>query len=173
MIRTIAIIVSFICVSAISMAVYHFCFAPKPAFIDIPKVFNGFTMKNEMQKKYQRTESIRNKIVDSLSMDLQLLSNRVKSDPKNQALINEFDMKRQYFFSMKNKTEEDNAVLSEQYDKQILEQMSTYILEYGKKNGFDFIYGSSGNGTLMYASDKYNISEEIITFINSKYNGLE
>lgn len=173
MIKKTGTILAFIAVAVLSITVYHFCFKQKQAFIDIPKVFNGFDMKNEMQKKLKQTEALRMKIIDSLSLELQVISNRLKAEPKNNALMAAFDAKRQYFFQTKNQMEEDNAGLTEQYDKQILEQMSTYIMEYGKKNNYDFIYGSSGNGALMFADEKYNISDDIILFINSKYKGLE
>jgi outer membrane protein len=51
--------------------------------------------------------------------------------------------------------------------------MSTYILAYGKKHNYDFIFGSSGNGTLMFANETYNISDDIIKYINDKYKGVE
>lgn len=173
MIRKIISVLLFVCLAIIPVIAYHFYLTPKEAFVDIPKVFNGFAMKNEMQAKYKKTETQRMKIVDSLSMDLQMMSNKLRSDSKNKELQNSFDAKRQYFFNLKNRMQEDNAALSDKYDKQILEQMSTYIMEYGKKNNFDFIYGSSGNGTLMYANNKYDISEQVIQYINDKYKGLE
>lgn len=173
MIKKAVTILAFVAISAISIAIYHLCFEQKHAFIDIPKVFNGFDMKNEMQKKLKQTETLRMKIIDSLSLELQVISNRLKAEPKNNELMAAFDAKRQFYFKTQERIEQDNAALTDQYDKQILEQMSTYIMEYGKKNGYDFIYGSSGNGALMFANEQYNISDDIILFINSKYKGLE
>lgn len=171
--KRIGLFILCMCLAAGSVIIYHFCFVPRLAYIDIPKVFNGFNMKSEMQKKFDRTENMRKSIIDSLSMELQVLSNRVKAHPKDPDVVNEFDRKRQYFFTMKNRAEEDNAALSAQYDKQILEQMSAYIMEYGKGKNYDFIYGSSGNGVLMFANEQYNISDDIILFINDKYNGIK
>ena len=51
--------------------------------------------------------------------------------------------------------------------------MSQYILDYGKNNNYDLILGADGNGVLMYANDKMNISEEITKYINSRYKGIE
>ncbi len=157
----------------LSLLIYHFVAKPKVAYIDVPKVFNGFEMKTEMQHKYKNTETIRKKIADSLSFDLQMLSRKLQENKNDKDLAYLFDLKRQEFFKKKKEMEEDNMVLSNQYDKQILEQMSQYVLDYGKKNNYDFIYGSDGNGTLMYAGDQYNLSEEIISYINNRYKGIE
>jgi outer membrane protein len=51
--------------------------------------------------------------------------------------------------------------------------MSQYINDYGKKNNYDLILGADGSGTLMYSKAKYDISEEIIIFINNKYKGVD
>jgi outer membrane protein len=141
--------------------------------VDIPKVFGGFEMKKELQKKYKETETIRTKLLDSLSFHLQILSTKVRANKDDKELMYEFDVQRQDFFKRKKQIEEDNAALSAQYDKQILEQMSQYVMDYGKKNKYDLIFGTDGNGTLMFANEKYNISEDVTNYINDKYKGIE
>lgn len=173
MIKNIVLGISIICLMIFSLFVYHKYFTSKTGYVDVPKVFNSFDMKKEFQEKYKKTVTLRTRVIDSLSLDLQLLSRKLRDDQKNKDLINEFDLKREYFFKRKNNMEQDNAALSEQYDKQILEQMSQYIMDYGKKNNYDIILGTEGNGSLMYANEKYNISEEVKKFINDRYKGIE
>jgi outer membrane protein len=141
--------------------------------VDVPKIFNGFEMKKEFQEKYKKTEAIRKRVLDSLSFKLQIMAKQLKANPKNEMLVSEFDFRREDFFKRRDQIDQDNAALSAQYDKQILEQMSQYIMDYGKKNNCDLILGADGNGTLMYANEKMNISEEIIGYINDKYKGIE
>src|SRR3954471_3520801 len=173
MIKKLLNIAGIACLIALSLWIYHECTTTKTVYVDIPKVFNGFDMKKEFQDKFKRTEALRKRVIDSLSFDLQLMAKRVDSDQKNQVLMKEFDLKREYYFKQKNESDQDNVALSSQYDKQILEQMSQYIADYGKKNSLDLILGADGNGTLMYAADKMNISEEIIGYINDRYKGNE
>lgn len=162
-----------ICLVFLSLFIYHSYFTTKIAYVDIPKVFNAFEMKKELQEKYKKTEIIRKRVLDSLSLELQILSKKIRADEKNKDLVYEFDLKREDFFKRKNLIEQDNANLSSQYDKQILEQMSQYMLDYGKKHGYDLILGADGNGTLMYANEKMNISEVITKYVNDRYKGLE
>ena len=158
----------------ISLVTYHIYFERKVAYVEITKVFNGFVMKKELQEKFEHTHNIRKKIVDSLSFDLQLLSKKLQDKKVNdKEMVDMFDMKREYFLKKKKEVEQDNAALSSQYDKQILEQMTQYVLDFGKKNHYDLIFGSDSNGSLMYANEKYNISQEIITYINNRYKGVE
>jgi outer membrane protein len=165
--------IGIICLMVISFFIYHSYFTARTGYVDIPKVFNGFDMKKEFQEKYKKTEALRKRMIDSLSLDLQLLSRKLKNNQKDKDLMSEFDVKRDDFFKRRKQVEEDNAALSEQYDKQILEQMSQYILDFGKKNNYDVILGTEGNGSIMYANEKYDISEKVKKYINERYKGVE
>lgn len=157
----------------LSLFIYHTYFTSKVAYIDIPKVFNRFDMKKELQEKYKKVEAGRKRILDSLAFNLQIMSKKLQSNQNDKQLIYEFDIKREDFFKQKSQIEQDNVALSNQYDKQILEQMTQYIIDYGKLNKLDIIMGADGNGVLMYANEKFDRSEEIILHINKKYKGIE
>jgi len=115
--------------------------------------------------------SERNKIIDSLYLDLKMMSNLLqvqeKKDPekllhfKNQS--DEYDQKRQRF-------EEDNSALSKQFDTEILSQLNQYIQDYGDEQGYSFILGNQGDGTIMQAKDSKNLTDEIIAYANQRYN---
>ena len=171
--KIIGTVIGILGIIALSLYIYHSCFETKVAFVDIPKVFNGFAMKKELQEKYKKTEQARQRMLDSLSMELQLLSGKLNLNRDNKELIQEFDFKRDAFFKSKRLIEEDNAALSSQYDKQILEQMTQYMQDYGKSHDYDLIHGADGNGAMMYANQEYNISDEVTQFINDKYKGIE
>jgi outer membrane protein len=157
----------------ISFFIYHKLMAPKVGYIEISKVFNGFQMKKELQGKYEQTEKTRKKILDSLSFNLQLLARDLQAKSDQPEKVQLFQERRNEFMQQKKNFEEDNLALSNKFDKQILEQMTQYVLEFGEKNSFDIIYGADGNGNVMYAHKNYNVSEEVLSFINRKYNGLD
>lgn len=157
---------------------YHGQVTRKTAYVDIRKVFDGFNMKKELEQKFKQTATNRQKVIDSLTLDLQMLSRAIADQKEarkeiSSELTYNFEYKRNEFIKLKNQFEEDNAVLSQKYDAQILERLTQYVIEYGKINKYDFIYGADNNGNIMYADDCYNISEEIVSYINNKYKGGE
>lgn len=158
---------------ALSLFLYHYLFEKKIAYVDIPKVFNAFEMKKELQENYKRTENARQRVLDSVSFNLQMLAKEIDAAKDRKAKMNEFELKRTEFFDMKKRMNEDNINLSNQYDKQILERMSQYIMDFGKERKYDIILGADGNGMLMYANEKLNISDEITEYLNNKYKGIE
>lgn len=164
--------------STVALFVYHRCYATRPAYIEIKKVFNGFQMKTELEGKYKMTQKGRDKILDSLSLNLKIMSKHLNEQKNQKGEVNkeelyQFEYNREEFIKLKKQYEEDNAALSRKYDEQILTQLTQYVIEFGKKNGYDIIFGADGNGSLMYAREVYNVSDEVILFINNKYKGID
>lgn len=135
-------------------------------------------MKKELEKEYEKTQKGRDKILDSLSFNLKLMSKHLNEQKNSKVEINkdelyQFEYNREEYLKLKKQYQEDNAVLSQKYDNQILAQLTQYVIEFGKKNNYDIILGADGNGSLMYSKESYNISDEIIVFINNKYKGID
>lgn len=61
--------------------------------------------------------------------------------------------------------------LSAQYTAESWKLINQYVSDFGKKEGIVFIYGATGDGTLMYADQAYDITEEVIQYINERYEG--
>lgn len=165
-------------ISLTSVWIYHHFFQTKVAYIDIKKVFNAFQMKKELETKYTQTQKSRERILDSLSFNLKIMSKHLNEQKNNKIEIDkeelyQFEYKREEYLKLKNQYAEDNAALSQKYDSQILAQMTQYVIEFGKAKNYDIIFGADGNGSLMYSKDTYNISEDIITYINNKYKGID
>ena len=160
------------------LCLYHRYYSTKTAYVEINKVFNSFQMKAELEAKYKQTQKGRDRVLDSLAGNLKIMSKHLtqqkiaKADIKKDELY-QFEYSREEYLKLKSRYEEDNAALSRQYDNQILAQMTQYVIEFGKKNNYDIILGADGNGSLMYAKDAYNLSDEVILFINNKYKGVD
>jgi len=53
----------------------------------------------------------------------------------------------------------------------IVSQMRKRIKEYGKKNGYDYIYGTGEAASVLYAKDSYDITDKMIKDMNDNYKG--
>ncbi len=51
----------------------------------------------------------------------------------------------------------------------IVKDVKQFIKDYGKENGYSYIYGTGQPATVLYAEDKYDITKEITDLLNSKY----
>jgi outer membrane protein len=55
----------------------------------------------------------------------------------------------------------------------LVSEMKTYIKEYGKKNNYDYVYGTGAVATVLYAKDSYDITDELIKELNESYKPAE
>jgi len=70
---------------------------------------------------------------------------------------------------------EQNALLrqiqieSDSIRSEIVKSMKDFIKDYGKKNGYDYIYGTGDAATVLYAKEGYDITEEILKLLNEEF----
>lgn len=136
---------------------YHYFFTNNAhiAFIHNQTVFEEFKGKLELEEKLNQERENNRKLLDSLKM----LIAGGRTD-----LTETLDEKA---YSLKLQEEERSA----RFTSDIWRYINESIAEYGKKNGYDYIMGATGNGSLMYASPEKDITSEIIKYCNDRYSG--
>jgi outer membrane protein len=80
-------------------------------------------------------------------------------------------IKRDDFIHRQKTLTEDNKQLTSQYDSEIFTQINQYVKDFSKENGYQMVFGSDGNGSLMYGDDQINLTKVITEYINQKYKG--
>lgn len=145
----------------------------KTGYIEIATVYDNFKMKQELEKQLEKIQNERKNILDSARFVLEGLKRRyeaVNGEEKNN-IAARWNAKSEELQYKERQFEEDNQRLVGEYQRQITTQMSQYVKDFGKENNYKVIYGASGEGTLMYADDEYNITEEVKNYINARYEG--
>ena len=137
----------------------------KLGYIDLLKVFDGYSKTKEFEENLGRKEKEksgeRRKIVDEirrLKDELELLTDKVKRDKQN--LIDE-KIKKLQNFDIATRDE-----LTKQRDdmlRDILKEIDGVVSEYAKKEEYLFIFNSR---FLIYGDETIDITDEIIKLLN-------
>ena len=53
----------------------------------------------------------------------------------------------------------------------LVSKIKKFVADYGKKNGYDYIYGTGDIMSIMYAKEGYDITDKITKELNSNYKG--
>jgi outer membrane protein len=171
--KKITLLFSAFLICTVALVIYQIKSQPKTGYVLIQDLYNGFEMKKEMEKKYKITKDARDKILDSLSFELKMIANQIQSEEeKNKETIKKFEIKREEYFQKKQAFEEDNEMLTKKYDQEILTQLNQYVKDYSSAQGYTYVFGNDGNGSLMYGNEDNNITKEVVEYINNKYKGL-
>ena len=144
----------------------------KTGYVIIEEIFNSFKLKLELQKKFETTKTVSQKVLDSIQFELQISAGKLDKEKKpEQEEVLKFEQRKEEYFKRKEKSDQDIQALSAEYDKEILAQLNQYVQDYGKENGYVYIFGNDKNGSLMYARDAENITKQVTDYINKKYSG--
>ena len=145
---------------------------PKIAFVNNFELFEGFTYKKELTKKFETVEKARQSNLDSLRYSLS--EYKVYLDQSDMAELDKFELfnvRKNNYLSTEQRFAEDAQAQTQEYDQLIFERLNEYVKDYAKINGIDLLIGVSESGTVMYGGNEFDVTEELIDFVNMKYAG--
>lgn len=141
---------------------------PKTAFVNNHQLFENFEGRKELEQRLEQGANARKTTLDSLSLQIQQIQMAVQKD---ETLVDRFRSLQQQYAQLNQEHQTLYQQKSQEYTEAIWKQISQYTITYGEEKGYDYVFGIAGQGTLMYGKPQYNITEDVIQYINSKYAG--
>lgn len=131
------------------------------AVVDAIKLFNSYDMKKELENQAKGKLEMASKQLDSISNKLQLA----------QAEKNKDEMTKLYstYAFMKQRFQEQYAKSNQDINEQVWKRLNAAVDDYGKKKGFHLIIGANGMGSVLYNDDYYDMTSDVIKYVNKRY----
>jgi outer membrane protein len=147
----------------------------KTAYVDTNKLLEEYTEAKDIDAKYKNK-------ADEMGKELEAEAARFKADAtafeqkarqlgqvwaqQNSGPLQQRQQQLQYAQqAMLQQLQQESGVEMDT----LVKTVKTYIKEYGKKNGYDYIYGTGEAATVLYAEDKYDITDELVKELNARY----
>ena len=143
----------------------------KTAFFMSAEVYNGFDYKKELDQDLERLEYEINHSIDSLERDLQLSFEYLKSISPSEEQLILYERQQNYYIDFKSAEEQRYVDIASESYGLIWDRINSYVTEYGQDNDYTYIFGANGDGSLMYADDNENITDDILVYVNQRYAG--
>ena len=137
------------------------------AYANTLEVYEKFDYKIELQNKFKQFHASHKIILDSLKFKFDIQSNALDSTNVNELRALENTRNEYMLFGAKFKEEE--GTLQKEYFDKIWKQLDLYSKEFCKQQGFKYVFGVKGEGNLIYADEGENVTEELLMFVNQKY----
>ena len=150
---------------------------PKIAYIRSLELIQGYKGTIEAKAKFQakKDEMIVN--VDSMKADYMRsqarLAERISSlspaERKRQstALEGQRQQVLEYDAAISQRIKADETTMMEG----VLNQINSFVDEYGEINGYDVIMGTNSDGNLLYGNKTLDVTEEVLNGVNARYSG--
>lgn len=135
----------------------------KTAVVDAIKLFNQYNMKKELEAKEKvRLEAI-SKVLDSLTNKIKL-AQASKDDQTAKELYNRFNQLKQ---QLRDEYNQSNQLINQE----VWKRLNPLIEEFGKKKQLHLIIGANGMGSVLYNDEYYDLTPELINYVNKQYEG--
>ncbi|HEX8577401.1 MAG TPA: OmpH family outer membrane protein [Flavobacterium sp.] len=147
----------------------------KTAYVDTSKLLEEYTEAKDIQAKYKNKST-------EMGRELELEIKRFKADAENfqrNAQANGQAWAQQNGAALQ-KREQQLQYAQQSMVQQLQQEMGVemdtlvsgvkkFIKSYGKEKGYSYIYGTGENATVLYAEDKYDITNDIVKQLNDRY----
>ena len=149
----------------------------KVAFVDNSKLLNDYQEKKDIEAKLKGQISAYERKRDSISMAFQTEARafdaQAKTLPQNvaQKKYNELMQKSQILQQHLQQEEQKIQMESQTQMDSLLSKVKKNINEYGKQKGYTFILGANDGGSVLYGTEKKDITKEVTEYLNNQYKG--
>ncbi len=131
---------------------------PTPvAYIDISKVVNAYQMKKDLEQQTAGDLNRIKAVTDSLKMLKKMANNQPSPALDTQIMYAQYAFKQYY--------EQSNRAINEK----IWERLNPLLETYGKERGLQLLVGANGAGTVLYGDKSIDLTEDLIKYLNNKY----
>jgi len=142
----------------------------KFAFVYTDKVFSDYKGTKVVEAKFVKKQQEQKHELDSLKAVIQIYEGSLKGALSEQQKV-QVQTKRNEYLRLLKEYESENNTEFQQAQQALWVQINQYIKDYGKEEGYTFIHGANGTGSLMYADTTYNVTEPVIKYINQQFDG--
>lgn len=143
----------------------------KLGYIDMQRALNGSEAGKEAKeqlaarvKKYQDEINVKQddlkKLKDELEKQGMLLSESARASKEK-----DYQNKLKDFQRFTKDAQDELQGKDEEFTRKILEGMEKVIQEYGRKNGYTFIFVK--NESMLFVDDKSDLTEEVLKLFNA------
>lgn len=147
----------------------------KLAYVNTTQVLEEYQGMQEASQAYEvklqewqsRTDTLRlefEKEVKEFEAEKPSLSSKEKEIRLTSIEKKRNDLQKYREFASQKAVEKEAAMT-----EQVLKQLNTFMKEYGEKMGYTLILGANGQGSLLYAKDGMDITQEMIEMVNRRY----
>jgi Skp family chaperone for outer membrane proteins len=148
------------------IGIYFLGKSDNTAYFEFNKVYNDCSIKKKLEADLEKVVSARKSDLDSLQLELSLLSGKIEAKSASSLELQQFEDLKTRFLTLQDNYEQENMRLKEDYTSQIRKEINDKAREFSEQKGYTYLFAAMGDGTIMYASEKNDVTKEFQEFID-------
>jgi len=143
----------------------------KQVYIINGELHKEFDYQKELNEEYLAYKKDKDLEVEKMVSTFKEKEDLLKRKENTDSEINDYHISYDRIQNVQKHIDEELVNLNNKYNLKIWDKLNTYIKEFGRENNYSIIFGTSGNGNIMYAEEGIDVTKELIEYCNRKYNG--
>jgi outer membrane protein len=151
----------------------------KIAYVDSARIFNEYKGYEKAKTAYQTKAVAWQSNIDTLAQEIQHAIKKHEKDlatmsAKEQAMSRELIGAKQkqltdYQRAIQENARQEDAKLTER----VVSEINGFLLKYGKEHQYKLVLIANPSGTIAYAQEGLDITEEVLEALNQEYSGKQ
>lgn len=145
------------------------------AYVDSAKLLNGYQAMLDARKDYAAKSHKWQANIDTLSADVQRAirtyeRKTASMTPKERTLSTELLHTKQRELVSYQRAMQESAQQEDTKDtQQVITRVNTFLERYGKEHNYDYILVATPSGTIAYAKQGMDLTQEMVKELNQEY----
>ncbi len=146
-------------------------------YVDVNKLLEGYNrtkvVKAEFDKKAKTMQANVDSLLSNWQKELKLYEkersgmSKKELELKQQLLSNKQQQINNYQQAVQKQLQEEDKKVTQT----VINDINDFVKEYGKKKGYKVIFGATGSGTIMYGEASADLTDEVLTQLNTEFEG--
>lgn len=154
------------------------CQQNKTAYVNNQDIMDGFEKLKQTEEKLALEEETLKAQIDGMVAQSGY-QDLVKEYQENQGKMSKAKEEELYneIMQIQQRLSQQQQMSNQQFQQKKNSEMDSlvktvkgFIKEYGKENGYTFIYGANESGNILYGKDELDITDEVTKALNDKYS---
>tara|TARA_R110002020_G_scaffold259768_2_gene473746 strand:+ start:90351 stop:90875 length:525 start_codon:yes stop_codon:yes gene_type:complete len=164
-----AVVLVFVAIFAFS------CQKQKTGFVNTEKIVKDYTEMSAAQDKYTK---LNDEMMGDLERKAQAYQIKVDLYQKNVSTMGtaEREKTEQELMGLRQELQQEQQTRSRQLQQEsqsaidtIIKKVKDHVKEYGKNNGYDYIYGQNEAGSVLYGKEENDLTEKVLKELNDSF----
>jgi len=159
----------------LTVVLFTSCQQQKIGYVDNAKLINEYQEKVDLEARLQTKITAFQKRTDSLRQTFQLEINEAEIQARKmtqenlQKLSQELQQKEQVLSQRVQFEQQQITQESQSTNDSLVKKVKTFVSEFGKTNGYNFILGSNEAGSVMFGKEDSDLTQTVLDALNAEY----
>ena len=151
----------------------------KIAYVEMDSLLMSYNFWNDVTEAMMKRQEDMSVMINQKARDLEKEFGEFQRKIENNAFLSReraeqeqarLMKKRNDIEELQNKLAQELSTEAQKNDLEIRDAIDLYVKEYNKTKGYTFIISNTGNNSLLYADNAFNITKEIVDGLNARYS---